>query len=272
MLTILVLLLAEGGKAVNASRSVSQGSDARFREIPRERVSDRVASELLKLIADGRITPGERLPGERQLAVMMGVSRVSIRAALQQLKEQGLVSAVQGGGTRLLAAALQVDPGVTQLIRIDGGSLNDLIGIRATLEAWAARRAAERATPQQIAELEQTLHEAGLPTVSPHRKAVEDVRFQLAIARATNSPVFEHIFAKLQETIEATLDYQRSELIRSPETEQAVSRQHAAIVKAIRDHDPDAAATAVNAHLDFVREQCRRARSDAASATSQAAE
>ena len=257
---------------MNATRSVSHGSDARFREIPRERVSDRVASELLKLIADGRITPGERLPGERQLATMMGVSRVSIRAALQQLKEQGLVSAVQGGGTRLLAAALEVDPGVTQLIRLNGDNMSDLIAIRSRLEGWAARRAAERATPQQVAELEQLLSQAMRPIDGPHRKAADDVALMRAIARATGSAVFQHIFDKLAETIEATLDYQRSELLATPEADQTAQRQLAAVVRAIRDRDPDGAEAAMNAHLEFIRDQYRRACPGTASATYQAAE
>lgn len=258
---------------MNATRSVSPGSDARFREIPRERVSDRVASELLKLIADGRLTPGERLPGERQLAAMMGVSRVSIRAALQQLKEQGLVSAVQGGGTRLLAAARDVDPGVTQLIRMSAENLSDLIGIRKGLETWAARRAAERAGPQQLAELEQAHRDVMQPTTCPHRKAQDDMRLQAAIARASGSAVFQHLFEKLRETIEATLDYQRRELIRSPEEEQAVARQQGAIVAAIRDRDPDKAAEAVRTHLDYIQELYRRVYTPAAQgATYQAAE
>ena len=79
--------------------------DLRFQQIARESVSDRVAQELLKLIGSGRLAPGERLPGERQLAEMMNVSRVSIRSALQQLKAQGLVTSVQGGGTRVAKAA-----------------------------------------------------------------------------------------------------------------------------------------------------------------------
>ena len=82
-------------------------SDPRFHEIPRERVADRVAQELLRLIAAGKLAPGERLPGERHLAEMMHVSRVSVRAALQQLKTQGFVASVQGGGTRVLAASNQ---------------------------------------------------------------------------------------------------------------------------------------------------------------------
>jgi len=231
-----------------------------------------VASELLKLIADGRITPGERLPGERQLATMMGVSRVSIRAALQQLKEQGLVSAVQGGGTRLLATALEVDPGVTQLIRLNGDNLSDLIAIRSRLEGWAARRAAECATPQQVAELEQLLSQAMRPIDGAHRRAADDVALMRAIARATNSAVFQHIFDRLAETIEATLDYQRSELLATPEADQTVQRQLAAVVRAIRDRDPDGAEAAMNAHLEFIRDQYRRSCTGTASATYQAAE
>ena len=257
---------------MNAPRTVTNSSDSRFREIPRERVSDRVATELLKLIADGRLTPGERLPGERQLATMMGVSRVSIRAALQQLKEQGLLSAVQGGGTRLLAAARDVDPDLSQLLRIDADNLEDLIAIRAILEVWAARRAAERATPQQIAEIEEAHREMSQPGSAPHRKAQDDMRFHQAIARASGSKVYQHLFGRLRDTLEATLDYQRSELLRSAEEEQAVLRQHAAIAAAIRDRDPAAAAAATQAHLDFLQKQHQGSAARNAASPSQAAE
>jgi len=80
------------------------GNDPRFREITRERVSERVAQEIMSLIAAGTLTPGERLPGERQLAEMMNVSRVSVRTALQDLKSQGFIVSVQGGGTRVAAS------------------------------------------------------------------------------------------------------------------------------------------------------------------------
>jgi len=257
---------------VNAPRTVTNNSDSRFREIPRERVSDRVATELLKLIADGRLTPGERLPGERQLATMMGVSRVSIRAALQQLKEQGLLSAVQGGGTRLLAAARDIDPDLSPLLRIDAENLDDLFAIRAILEVWAARRAAERATPQQIAEVESVHREMIQAAVSPHRKAQEDMRFHQALARASGSKVYMHLLSRLRDTLEATLDYQRSELLRSVDEEQAVIRQHAAIIAAIRDRDPAAAAAAAQAHLDFLQKQHQGVTARSAASSSQAAE
>jgi DNA-binding FadR family transcriptional regulator len=253
---------------VNAPRSLSNSSDPRFREIPRERVSDRVANELLKLIGDGRLTPGERLPGERQLATMMGVSRVSIRAALQQLKEQGLLSAVQGGGTRLLASGREIEPDAGQLLRIDPDNAHDFIAIRSILEVWAARRAAERATPQQIADLEAAQQE--LARQAGDHWAQAGFRFHRAIGRASGSKMYLHLLERLRDTLEATLDYERSEVLRAPEEVQAVVAQHAAIVAAIRDRDPAAAAAAAQAHLDFLRDRHRGI--IAATASSQAAE
>lgn len=249
---------------MNVSRSMSNSSDPRFREIPRERVSDRVATELLKLIGDGRLTPGERLPGERQLATMMGVSRVSIRAALQQLKEQGLLSAVQGGGTRLLASGRAFEPDPAQLLRIDADNVHDLIAIRSILEVWAARRAAERATPQQIADLDDALQQAG-------GQARDDFRFHQAIGRASGSKMYQHLIERLRDTLEAALDYERNAILRSPEEAQAVAAQHAAIVAAIRDRDPAAAAAAAQSHLDFLRDRHRGGVANTSTA-SQAAE
>lgn len=250
----------------------SHSSDPRFREIPRERVSDRVANELFKLIADGRLTPGERLPGERQLATMMGVSRVSIRAALQQLKEQGLLSAVQGGGTRLLATARDVEADLGKMLRLDAENLADLIAIRSMLEVWAARRAAERGTPQQISEIEEIQRDLSMAYTGPHDKAQRDLLLHQAIARASGSKVYQHLFSRLRDTLEAALDYERSAILTSAEDEQAVQRQLAAIVGAIREHDPHAAAAAAQAHLDFLCAHHREAAIAAPGSSSQAAE
>ena len=79
----------------------SRAREYSFPVIERERVADRVARELHAMIDSGRLRPGDRLPGERQLAAMMRVSRASLRAALGRLKEEGLITAVHGGATRV---------------------------------------------------------------------------------------------------------------------------------------------------------------------------
>jgi len=109
---------------------------------PRTRVSDRVADRILARIASGEWAVGQRLPGERQLAEDMGVSRVSVRAALQTLKTQGLLDAVQGGGTRVVSTAACMDASLAQLVKANHETLADLAEIRGQIEVWAARRAA----------------------------------------------------------------------------------------------------------------------------------
>lgn len=65
-----------------------------------KRIADQVADQILEKISDGIFLPGDRLPGERQLAESMSVSRVSVRAALQKLKTRGYLRAVQGAARK----------------------------------------------------------------------------------------------------------------------------------------------------------------------------
>jgi DNA-binding FadR family transcriptional regulator len=234
--------------------------DPRFKEIAHERVSERVARELMRLIAEGRLAPGERLPGERALATMMGVSRVSVRAALQQLKARGLLSAVQGGGTRLLSSAGHIDPGLSALIRVDAANLHDLAEIRAILEVWAARRAALRATSAQRAEIEDLYARMSDPARAGRYKSADDVAFHLAIAKAAASPVYMHLLTTLRDILTAMLDYHRYELFGSPEDDAEILRQHGAIATAIRRGEGEAAAEAMGAHLAWVLERYDTAR------------
>jgi GntR family transcriptional regulator, transcriptional repressor for pyruvate dehydrogenase complex len=223
--------------------------DRRFQEIPRERVADRIAGELLRMISSGELAPGERLPGERQLADMMGVSRVSVRAALQQLKAQGFVTAVQGGGTRITAAADQLDSALARLVRANRNNLHDLAEVRANLEVWAARRAAERATPEQLAEIERCFAIIMSPDRPSRSKAEDDLNFHLAIAKASGSAVFMHLMSVLGDILEQMFAFHRYSLYASAADDRRFMEQHRAIWTAIKRRDGDEAEEAMREHL-----------------------
>jgi DNA-binding FadR family transcriptional regulator len=227
-------------------------SDFRFPEIARERVSDRVAVELLALIAGGRLRPGERLPGERRLAQMMNVSRVSVRAALQRLKAQGLLSAVQGGGTRVLSSDVVTDPPLAQLVRVNRENLHDLAEIRAILETWAARRAAAKATPAQLREIEGVLEAMSDEGRAQRFKAEDDIRFHFAIAKAAGSTVYMHMLSTIRDILSEMLVFHRYRLAGTPEDDRRLLAQHRAVFEAIRAGDGDAAARAMEGHLRWV--------------------
>ena len=223
--------------------------DPRFQEIPRERVADRVAQELLRMISSGALVPGERLPGERQLAQMMNVSRVSIRAALQQLKAQGLISATQGGSTRVIASSESLDRGLGRLIRADHRNLLDLAELRAELETWAASRAARLATPEQVEEIAAAFAMMAEPRRHPRHRADDDFAFHMAIARAANSPVYLHLLTVLGDIFSENCAFHRFELCPTREDDLMFLGQHLAVLEAIQARDADAAAQAMTDHL-----------------------
>ncbi len=226
--------------------------DPRFQEIPRERVADRVAQELLRLIAGGSLVPGERLPGERQLAQMMNVSRVSVRAALQQLKAQGLVSATQGGSTRIIASSESLDRGLGRLVRADLRNLLDLAELRAQLEVWAARRAARLAKPDQVEEIARLFDVMADPARDPKCKAEDDFAFHMAIARASDSPVYLHLLSVLGDIFSENCAFHRFELCPTAADDRRFLAEHRAILEAIQAGDEAGAAKAMMDHLSSV--------------------
>jgi len=181
---------------------------------------------------------------------MLGVSRVSVRAGLQQLKAQGLLTAVRGGGTRVAEPPTGSDPALTALAQIDRGSLADLLELRSLLESWAARRAADRASADDIAQIE--LQVDRMRTETGNRAQV-DMDFHLAVAKASGSTVYRHLIGVIRGTLFEMLRYNRDELFGEPDDDAAVMCQHEAVMQAISNRDGDAAAKAMAAHLDWVR-------------------
>ena len=223
--------------------------DPRFSTIERERVADRVAEELKRLIAGGTLAPGERLPGERQLADMMGVSRVSVRAALQQLKAHGLVTAVQGGGTRVIASAEALDSALTQLIQANTKNLRDLMELRAHLECWAAGRAASRAGEPERAAIKAALDLMSDPARPERLKAEDDYSFHMAVAKAAGSAVYMHLISVLGDVLEQMLSFHRFTLSATPADDARFLEHHRAIWQGIESGDPKAAEDAMADHL-----------------------
>jgi len=215
-----------------------------------QKVSERVAGLILDQISNGDLTPGQRLPGERQLAESLGVSRVSVRAALQKLKAQGFLEAVQGGGTRVISSAGDMDSPLTALLRTNSENLHDLAEIRGDLEVWAARKAAMNATEEDVQRLERVV--AAMEKARGTDKAVEDINFHYALARATGSVVYVHIFDVIRDTLTSTLEYHKYRPVREFIDDEILTEQHRSVLEAIRTRNPDNAAKAMSSHLESV--------------------
>ncbi|OAN60917.1 FadR/GntR family transcriptional regulator [Magnetospirillum moscoviense] len=218
----------------------------------RVRISDRVADQILARIASGEWAPGQRLPGERQLAEEMEVSRVSVRAALQGLKTQGFLAAVQGGGTRVVSNAASMDPSLAELIRVNHQNLADLAELRCIIEVWGAGRAASNATAAQRAELSAIMDKMEADIAAGKHKTENDIRFHLAIAKAAGSAVLMHVMGTFRGILQKMLDVHRYEMFPTQADDQTILTHHRAVHDAILAGDSERANAAMRTHLDWV--------------------
>lgn len=223
---------------------------------PTRRVSEWVAEQLLDRISRGELVPGQRLPGERQLAEQLNVSRVSVRAALQKLKTQGFLTAVQGGGTRIVSSAGAMDAALTEMVRVKVENLYDLVEIRIALETWAARRAATHGSDADIEAIGRIVSVMDKPG---RDRTADDFDFHVAIGRAAGSPVYLHILSTIRDTLGQMVEFHHSPPFAEGQEEMMLNH-HRAIYDAISRREPDAAAEAIRCHLTWILERYQQIR------------
>ena len=221
------------------------------------RISDAVASNLEKRILEGSLKPGDRLPSERDFALELGVSRPSLREAIQKLVAKGMLTKRHGGGnfvTDRLDAHF-VDPWQEML---SGHPMlhSDLLEFRQMLESQAAYLAADRATDADIQRLDAAY--AALESVYARNDLADcidtDVIFHQTIAEAAHNVLIGHLSASLMRVIHGHVSSNLEFLHARPERWSQLRSQHRAIWQAIREHKPEAAADAARTHIEFVRQ------------------
>ncbi|WP_136525933.1 FadR/GntR family transcriptional regulator [Geomonas ferrireducens] len=229
----------------------------KFTPIKPKKVSTQIAEQIRSSILAGEFNPGEKLPPERELAEMFGVSRPSVREALNILTSSGLVETYQGGGTlvRSLVENTAAMP-LTELIRIDGDRALDVIEVRKGMESWTAWYAATRALPEDIRRLEAVID--GMRKNLEELKHSEDfdAHFHMLVARATHNVVWSHM---MQSIFEAMQEFQRDvwrAVYLTEEDQRLLFNHHLKIYEMIRDRDADGARGAMLEHLDFAQKRC----------------
>src|SRR5512136_2274719 len=114
----------------------------------------KVVEHVLKLIQEGRLGSGDRLPPERDLAEQVGVSRSSLRAGLRSLQAMGVMHARQGSGTYIVAGPPRLGEGPLRfLAALHGFTHDQMFEARSVLEVGATYLAAVNSTPEQMAAL-----------------------------------------------------------------------------------------------------------------------
>lgn len=229
---------------------------------PVQRISDSVAHILEERILQGAFKPGDRLPAERELAESLGVSRPSLREAIQKLASKGLLHSRQGGGNYVAdtLGATMASPWAQLLI--DHPDLqSDLLEMRAHIEVQAAEWAALRATEADILRLKSALaaNKAAGEMVDAIAATEADLAFHQALSDAAHNVFLSHLTGVLLDLLRNDIRFNLGELLSVPVATKMLLDQRTAILQAVINHSPEAARQAAATHSGFFRETLSQA-------------
>ncbi len=227
-----------------------------FEKIHSEKLAQSVVRQIELLILRGILRPGERLPGERDLATKMGVSRPSLRQAIADLQKRGLLTSKAGAGmfvADVLGSAFS--QALVKLFSRHDEAVFDYIDFRRDLETLAAERAARLASDTDLKVINAifTKMQAAHSKRNPADEARLDADFHMAIIEASHNVIMLHMMRSMFQLLREGVFYNRQIMFSQKTTRASLLDQHRAINDAIQARDPGAASDAVKAHLDFVK-------------------
>ncbi|MGH3631896.1 MAG: FadR/GntR family transcriptional regulator [Sciscionella sp.] len=208
--------------------------------VRRLKVADAVAAQLEELILQKHYAVGDRLPAERMLAEEFGVGRTSMREALRMVEATGLVRTQHGVGAFVVSTTRRND-GLASMLVFDHVTVRDLFEVRTTLERETASLAARRRSETAVEDLRELIGEMADDHLTDETFVELDGRFHLAVADATNNPLYAQLMGTLRPLF---LTYSRR-VIGLPGRRETAHAGHTEILEAIvakRGRDAGAAA------------------------------
>jgi GntR family transcriptional regulator, transcriptional repressor for pyruvate dehydrogenase complex len=226
-----------------------------FAKVTPEKLSHSVVRQIEQLILRGVLRPGERLPSERDLAEKLGVSRPSLRDAIADLAERGLLVSRAGSGifvAEVLGSAFS--PALTQLFSTHDEAVIDYISFRRDMEGLAAERAALYGSETDLKLIDTIFGkmEVAHQKRDPSDEAQLDAEFHMAIIEASHNVIMLHMLRSMFELLRQGVFYNRQVMFKNRMTRDQLLDQHRAINAAIQARDPVAAREAIGAHMAYV--------------------
>ncbi|WAT01751.1 transcriptional regulator LldR [Rouxiella chamberiensis] len=235
------------------------------------RVADSLISRLKAFIEESRLEAGMRLPAERQLAQALGVSRSSLREALQKLVSAGWLFSRPGGGTFLrerhaLWSETQIVAPLRELVTEDPDYRYDILEARHSIEGSTAWYAALRATQSDKDQLQYAFDATLMLNESenPDLAAQADARFHLAIAAASHNVVLLQTMRGFFELLQSSVMQSRQRMYSQQAIFSRLNDQHRSLLHAILEGDAERARQSAMEHIGFVHSTIKTLHEDEA--------
>lgn len=211
----------------------------------REKVPRAILEHFYQLITEGKLRWGERLPPEKDLAQGLGVSRASLREAIQLLEMLGILEVRHGVGTFVTPSPTNplVHP-VRWALTAEAQPARQLLEARRVLEKAIAGLAAERATPEDLGSLRRHLDE--MEEAATHEAFINaDVEFHISLARAARNAVLLQMLTSIRSLLYEVI----AKGTHNPTAVSSALRHHEAILAAISGRNPASAEAAMDRHI-----------------------
>ena len=224
-----------------------------FKSVKRTRVSDEIIDQIKSLISEGILKPGDRLPPERELVKKFGVSRPSLREALNSLVAMRFLEVKTKRTFVKSVTSERIQDPLSLLIKTDTQKIFDLIEVRKAIEVWSAFHAAQRATEEDIKRLESIIKEMKKGFGEGRSWEKQDADFHLALAQTTHNTIQTHIMSTIYDLLRESV----ARVFTDQEKIKKLLHQHYRIFNAIKNHSPDKARERTLEHLNYVESEVK---------------
>ncbi len=233
-----------------------------FTPIKTKRLYEEIVEQIKQLITNGKLKPGDRLLAERELAEQFQVSRASVREAIRTLEMLGVIDIRPGEGTFVRSSETDdiIRP-LAMFLAVERSSLLDMFEMRRIFETATAGLAAERATQEELDQVESMLESMRerLNVQDPEKGEEFDAAFHYAVAEAAHNSLLTKLFKTVSEEFAKANSVARRQLYHDNiQNAQKIIDQHSEILEAIRSRQPRAASEAMLAHLIFAEGELRK--------------
>ena len=231
---------------------IAPGGSSLLKVVKKTRIPEEIVGQIRDLVRAGVLSPGDKLPPERDLAQQFGVSRASVREAMRLLDTRGLVIIRPGAGTYITEDTVEaVAQALSSLMNGRPSPAGDVFEMRLLLEPRVASLAAERAGDEDIERMKAALDSQGADIAAGGTGAEFDSEFHSSIATATKNSAL----VAVTQAISDILSQSRRDSLLSPERSRLSLQSHRQILAAIQKRRPRKALQAMQEHISDVDRQ-----------------
>jgi len=217
-------------------------------------VQNKIIFKIKELINNKNLEPGDKLPSERMMSEKFGVTRSSIREAIQKLEFYGLLKSIPQSGTFVAnIGVIAMNGMIDDILQLKEADFKSLVETRILLELKSVRLASIRRTEKELKQIKDALNAFADKVLKGEDAVQEDLLFHLAIASASGNSTLNTFMLKI--TPEIITNFEKYHVCDDDQAQKGI-REHKDIYDAIEQQNPKMAKEKMKKHFEALYQYC----------------